>query len=91
MKAPRFQFSQHQDALAAALLTWLWTAVSYPQAVFHPNSSLLASSRDSVKNIYTLAWQLAHGKGNHWEFSGMGWPFTEHVFYTDGHPLLARI
>ena len=91
MKALRFQFSQHQDALAAAVLTWLWTAVSFPQAVFQPNSLLLASSRDSVKNIYTLAWQLAHGKGNCWEFSGMGWPFTEHVFYTDGHPLLAWI
>ena len=91
MKAPRFQFSKHYDALAALLLTWIWTALFFPKVVFQPNSLLLASSRDSVKNIYTLAWQLAHGKTLTWEFAGMGWPFTEHVFYTDGHPLLGWI
>lgn len=91
MKALRFQLSHHADALAAMLLTWAWTALFFPTVVFQPNRLLLASSRDSVKNIYTLAWQLAHGKTLSWEFSGMGWPFTEHVFYTDGHPLLSWV
>ena len=91
MKALRFQLSHHADALAAMLLTWTWTALFFPTVVFQPNRLLLASSRDSVKNIYTLAWQLAHGKTLSWEFSGMGWPFTEHVFYTDGHPLLSWV
>ena len=89
MKAPRFQFSPHRNALVASLLTWLWAALSYPLIFFRPNDSLLASSKDSVKNIYTLAWQLAYGEPLSWEFTGMGWPFSEHVFYTDGHPLLA--
>ena len=61
----------------------------HPTVFFHPNQALLASSRDAVKNIYTLAWQWAHGGPFQTEFAGMGWPFTEHVFYTDGHPLLA--
>ena len=73
----------------AAGLTWLWVALLHPDVFFRPNSILLASSRDAVKNIYTLAWQWAHGGGFSTEFGGMGWPFTEHVFYTDGHPLLA--
>ena len=73
----------------AAGLTWLWVALLHPDVFFRPNSLLLASSRDAVKNIYTLAWQWAHGGALSSEFAGMGWPFTEHVFYTDGHPLLA--
>ncbi|MGB2014304.1 MAG: hypothetical protein ACPHSF_02475, partial [Flavobacteriales bacterium] len=73
----------------AAGLTWLWVALLHPDVFFRPNSLLLASSRDAVKNIYTLAWQWAHGGAFSTEFAGMGWPFTEHVFYTDGHPLLA--
>ena len=73
----------------AAGLTWLWVALLHPDVFFRPNSILLASSRDAVKNIYTLAWQWAHGGAFSSEFAGMGWPFTEHVFYTDGHPLLA--
>lgn len=73
----------------AAGLTWLWVAFLHPTVFFHPNQALLASSRDAVKNIYTLAWQWAHGGPFQTEFAGMGWPFTEHVFYTDGHPLLA--
>ena len=73
----------------AAGLTWLWVAFLHPDVFFRPNSILLSSSRDAVKNIYTLAWQWAHGGAFSSEFTGMGWPFTEHVFYTDGHPLLA--
>ena len=73
----------------AAGLTWLWVAFFHPDVFFNPNSVLLASSRDAVKNIYTLAWQWAHGAPFSHEFTGMGWPFTEHIFYTDGHPLLA--
>lgn len=73
----------------AAGLTWLWVAFLHPDVFFNPNSQLLASSRDAVKNVYTLAWQWAHGAPFSSEFRGMGWPFSEHVFYTDGHPLLA--
>jgi hypothetical protein len=91
MKAFRFQLSRHSDALAAMLLTWMWTALAFPSVVFDANSALLASSRDSVKNIYTFAWQVAHGETLTWDFAGMGWPFTEHIFYTDGHPLLSWI
>lgn len=91
MKAFRFQLSRHSDALVAMLLTWIWIALAFPSVVFQANSTLLASSRDSVKNIYTFAWQMAHGETFTWEFSGMGWPFTEHIFYTDGHPLLSWI
>jgi len=74
---------------SAAGLTWLWVAFLHPDVFFQPNSVLLASSRDAVKNVYTLAWQWAHGTPFSAEFHGMGWPFSEHVFYTDGHPLLA--
>lgn len=57
--------------------------------VFDPNSHLLAEGRDAAKNVFTLAWQLAHGGGV--EFEGMAWPHGEHVCYTDGHPLLAWV
>lgn len=77
------------DALKAAGLTWLWLGLFHLDLFFSPNEMLLASGRDAVKNIYTLAWQLAHGPHASFEFAGMGWPFTEHIFYTDGHPLVS--
>lgn len=82
----RFHLS---DGWVAAILTWLWVACLHPEVFFHPNASLLADGRDAVKNGFTLAWQLVHGPAASWEFKGMAWPYGEHVFYTDGHPLLS--
>ena len=77
------------EPLAAAVLTCVGAAVLHPDVVFDPNSHLLADGRDAAKNVYTLAWQLAHGGGV--EFEGMAWPYGEHVCYTDGHPLLGCV
>ena len=65
------------EPLAAAVLTCVGAAVLHPDVVFDPNSHLLADGRDAAKNVYTLAWQLAHGGGV--EFEGMAWPYGEHV------------
>lgn len=89
MQAWKKVIQQIDPAWKAAGLTLLWVAFLHPDILFQPNAVLLASNGDTVKNIYTLAWQLAHGTPFSTEFSGMGWPFTEHVFYTDGHPLFA--
>lgn len=89
MQAWKKVIQQINPAWQAAGLTLLWVAFLHPDILFHPNDVLLASNGDTVKNIYTLAWQLTYGAPFSTEFSGMGWPFTEHIFYTDGHPLFA--
>lgn len=75
------------DGLWAACLTWVWIGVLHPQVFFAPHE-MLGAGRDAVKNVFTLAWQIAYGQDFGFEFTGMAWPYGEHVFYTDGHPLL---
>lgn len=40
-----------------------------------------------MKNYYTLAYYVEHDNG--WQFSGMNYPYGEHIIYTDNQPILA--
>ncbi len=44
---------------------------------------------DDLKNYFHPAYHLKHGKG-YW-FDGMGYPFGEHLLFTDGHFLLVQL
>ena len=72
----------------AAGLTWLWVALLHPDVFFDP---IPCCSLRAGTPSRTSTPSLGNGRtaGFSTEFAGMGWPFTEHVFYTDGHPLLA--
>ncbi len=59
----------------------------FGRVVFHANQYLLIKNGDGVKNYYTLAWYLKHDHGT--RFTGMNYPYGEHINYTDGQPLLA--
>ncbi|MEZ4826386.1 MAG: hypothetical protein R3C61_08840 [Bacteroidia bacterium] len=52
-----------------------------------PNNFLLGRSQDGLKNYFTPAWYLRYDHGLH--FSGMNYPFGEHVLYTDNQPLIS--
>lgn len=59
----------------------MWPLLKYP------SSSLLSLGDDGIKNSYTYLWQSLYGSGT-W-FSGMNYPYGEHIVYTDGQPLLS--
>lgn len=60
----------------------------YQHLILHLNSVLFAAEGDSIKNYYTYAYHIGND-GQALHFSGMNYPFGEHVVYTDCQPLLS--
>ena len=52
-----------------------------------PECYLFEDGGDGLKNYYTLDYYVKHDQG--WHFSGMNYPYGEHIIYTDNQPLLA--
>ncbi|HRD51007.1 MAG TPA: hypothetical protein PKY96_00360 [Flavobacteriales bacterium] len=52
------------------------------------NAVLLSADGDGLKNYFTYAWHAEHGR-DLLHFNGSGYPYGDHIFYTDGHPPLA--
>jgi hypothetical protein len=63
------------------------TAYAFSDLFTHPENGIVELGGDGIKNIYTYVYQSWWGKG-YW-FTGMNYPFGEHVFFTDGFPLLS--
>ncbi|MBC8048413.1 MAG: hypothetical protein H7Y00_16555 [Fimbriimonadaceae bacterium] len=55
----------------------------------HPNAYIFNQWGDGVKNYFTPAWYVEYDSGNY--FSGMLYPFGEHVVYTDNQPAISWI
>jgi hypothetical protein len=55
-------------------------------AIIHPNDYLFATGGDGSKNYFTPAYAVRYDQGT--EFSGMNYPFGEHIVYTDAQPLI---
>ncbi len=52
-----------------------------------PGDILLTTGGDGGKNYFTYLYHVAYGKGLH--FTGMNYPFGEHIVFTDNIPLLS--
>ncbi|HRH36972.1 MAG TPA: hypothetical protein PK760_01420 [Flavobacteriales bacterium] len=88
-----------RDAARSAGFRWwlvlsvamcLWISYFYWHVLTAPNSVLFAGNGDGLKNYFTYAWHVDHDKGL-LHFGGSGYPFGDHVFFTDGHPLLGWV
>lgn len=69
--------------LAAVVLWWLhgnWLA--------HPNEIMLSGSPDGFKNYLTSAWHVRYDS-HYTHYSGMSYPYGEHVLFTDNQPFLS--
>ena len=62
-------------------------ALLFGPVFWHPGSFLFSTVEDGIKNYYTALWYTQHDAG--WRFTGMNYPFGEHVVFTDDQPLLA--
>lgn len=71
--------------ILASVLMMVW----YGYFVIHANDCYTGLWGDGYKNYYTFAYYVAYGHGTH--FSGMNYPFGEHVIFTDDQPALAFI
>lgn len=69
---------------AATLLFLVW---HYGHVLRDPFGVLLSDSGDGLKNYFTYAWHIAIDP-QALNYTGSSHPYGEHVFYTDGHPLL---
>lgn len=63
-------------------------AFFYHTVLFNPNDYLFAPSGDGIQNYYTY---LFHAKYDteFWNFSGMNYPFQEHVVYAGAQPVFS--
>lgn len=57
--------------------------------VLHPNAVLTVTANDGMKNYFTTLYYNLYDTGTH--FSGMNYPFGEHMLYTDNMPLFSYV
>ncbi len=69
-----------------ALVTAVIICAAWQKIIFSPNHYLLTTGGDAFKNYYTPAWYVANDKGDH--FTGMNYPYGEHVVFTDDQPMI---
>lgn len=67
--------------IAACLILAGWK-----QTIAHPNDYLFSAGGDAIKNYFTPAWYVRYDEGMH--FTGMLYPYGEHVVFTDNQPAL---
>jgi len=75
-------------SLLTFFLAFIVLTFFYHQVLVDPNNYLFAPSGDGIQNYYTY---LFHAKydAEFWNFSGMNYPFQEHVVYAGAQPLLS--
>lgn len=71
------------------LVLVLLGSLLFGPALWHPGGYMFGHSDDGFKNYYTALWYVQHDAGL-W-FTGMNYPFGEHVVYTDNQPLFSLI
>jgi len=70
--------------LVAAALVW----AKHGNWLGTPNDYILGESGDGFKNYMTTAWHVTRDS-SYTHFGGMGYPYGEHVLFTDNQPLLS--
>jgi hypothetical protein len=53
-----------------------------------PNEYMLSGSPDGLKNYMTAAWHVAYDS-SYVHYGGMGYPYGEHVLFTDNQPIIS--
>jgi len=61
----------------------------FGEVITHPNGFLFSRVGDGLKNYFNLGFYLRYDDG--FFFSGVNYPYGEHLLYTDTHPLYALL
>jgi hypothetical protein len=70
--------------VVAAILVWL----KHGSWLSNPNDYIIGESPDGFKNYMTTAWHVTHDS-SFTHYGGMGYPYGEHVLFTDNQPILS--
>ncbi len=76
--------------LSVVFLSLIFLFVFYGKILISPNQYLFSTDGDGIKNYYTYAYFIKNNVSNT-NFEGFNYPYGEHYFYTDCHPLLASV
>lgn len=79
--------NKYTALFTALLCIFLYYLYFLSDVILSPNSYMNSAFEDGIKNYFTFAYHSAHS-GVSLHFTGMNYPFGEHVIYTDGMPLL---
>lgn len=60
----------------------------YGKYIFNANEYLYGDYEDSLKNYFTFAWHINYDS-SYMHFSGMNYPYGEHLVFTDNQPLVS--
>lgn len=71
--------------LVIGLVLW----VLFGPIIRNPDNFLFGEGDDAIKNYFTYIYYTLFDKGTH--FSGMNYPFGEHVVFTDSQPFFSLI
>lgn len=64
--------------------------ILYGNIIVSPNSYMFNDSGDGIKNYYTYAHHIKNDS-SYTQFEGMNYPYGEHYYYTDSHPIITVI
>lgn len=79
--------AQKKTGIIVFALAILLLFVFFPAVMLHPNSSMFSIEGDGIKNYFSFLYYLRNDAGLH--FTGMNYPFGEHLSFADGQPALA--
>ncbi|MFC5270801.1 hypothetical protein [Adhaeribacter terreus] len=79
--------SDRKSILVLLILLTGLLALIFGEAFLQPNSYLFGTMGDSIKSLFTFAWYVKFDSGLH--FSGMNYPWGEHIVFTDNQPLFS--
>ncbi len=77
-------------------ILWITLVLTFPAVIIYsqfqkviacPACYLFEDGGDGLKNYFTLDYYVQHDSG--WRFTGMNYPYGEHIIYTDNQPILA--
>lgn len=73
--------------LITALIAIILLLVGFKDVILYPNQVLLSTGGDGIKNYFTYLYYIIQDNGTH--FSGMNYPYGEHILFTDNTPFLS--
>lgn len=83
-------FNKHKFVLLTFLVAFIVLFCFYSAVILAPNDFLFAPTGDGIKNYYAFIYHAQYDSSFN-DFSGMNYPYYEHIVYTDAHPLLSYL
>lgn len=70
-------------AITGLLLLWI-----HREWIASPNEVMLITGQEGFKNYMTAAWHVRHDS-SYVHYTGMAYPYGEHVLFTDNQPVIS--